>query len=209
MANPTPAGIFIAVSFVVSIVVAVSHIHIGTAATATAAAGSLVSLLFIRAMMLYSLSVADRRPLSISQFLEVNIKQFCFLLLASIAVFILLVIAAIPILIPWIWVIPWLAFTGYALVNKNLDPLAAISESRRLASHHKGKVWGIIGWMILVSIAGAIVGIIPYVSYLVRPAVAVVEAVALAILYRWLQSQSQTQSQAQPQPPIQQNVAAA
>jgi hypothetical protein len=208
MANPAPAGIFIAVSFVVSIFVTVTHIHAGTAATATAGAGSLVSLLFVRAMVLYALSIADGRPLSVSQFLEVNVKQFFLLVLAYIAVFILLVIAAIPILIPWIWVIPWLAFTGLALVDKNLDPVAAMSESRRLADHHKGKVWGLIGWMVLVSIAGAILGIIPYLSYLARPAVTVVEGVGLAILYRWLQSQSQTQPPAQSQPPAQPNVAA-
>lgn len=205
MANPVPAGIYIGVAFVVSVLFSLGHVHT-TSTTSTAAAGGLglVSLVFIRALILYSFSVTDKKPLSVSQFFDIDVKQFVFLILAYIAVLVVLVIAAIPILIPWIWVVPWLAFTGYALVDKNLTPFAAMGESRRLASNHKGKFWGIIGWMVLISIAGAIVGIIPYVSYLIQPALYVLEFATLAILYRYLQSQP-----AQPSQPTQPAVAAA
>lgn len=187
MANPAPAGIYVAVSFVVGALFALGHPHVSRAANYTEAGGTgLVSLIFIRALVLYSLSIADKKPLSVSEFFSVDVKQFIFLILAYISVFVVLLIAAIPIFIPWIWVVPWLAFTGYALVDKNLAPFAAMGTSRHLASNHKGKFWGIVGWMILVSIAGAIVGIIPYVSYLIQPAIYILEFATLAILYRYL-----------------------
>jgi hypothetical protein len=190
MANPVPAAIYIGVAFVVGILFSVSQAHAGTTVNVASASGlGLVSLIFIRALVLYSFSVADKKPLSVSQFFAVDVKQFIFLILAYIAVFIALLIAAIPIFIPWIWVVPWLAFTGYALVDKDLDPFAAMGESRRLASNHKGKFWGVVGWLILVSIAGAIVGAIPYVRFLVQPAIYVLEFSTIAILYRYLQKQ--------------------
>ena len=191
MANPTPAGIFIGVSIVVSVLAGASHIY-GHGATSSAAGGGvgLVSLIFIRAMVLYALSIADKKPLSVSQFFDVNVKQFIFLILAVIAVGVMLIVSAILILIPWIWLVSWFSVTTYALVEKDLDPLAAIGESRRLARNHKGKVWGIVGWIFLVSIAAAIVGIIPFVSYLLQPALVILETATLAIFYRWLTTQS-------------------
>lgn len=203
MANPAPAGIYIGVAFVIGILFSFGHTNRTGYNTAAGGLG-LVSLLFIRALILYSLSIADKKALTVSQFFAIDVKQFIFLILAYIAVFIALLIAAIPILIPWIWVVPWLAFTGYALVDKNLTPFAAMGESRRLASNHKGKFWGIIGWMVLIGIAGAIVGIIPYVSYLIQPAIYVLEFTTIAILYRYLQNQP-----AQPSQPAQPTVAAA
>jgi hypothetical protein len=203
MANPAPAGIYIGVAFVIGILFSFGHTNRMGYDTAAGGLG-LVTLLFVRALILYSFSVADKKPLTVSQFFAVDVKQFIYLILAYIAVFIALLIAAIPILIPWIWVIPWLAFTGYALVDKDLTPFAAMGESRRLASNHKGKFWGIMGWMVLIGIAGAIVGIIPYVSYLIQPVIYVLEFTTLAILYRYLQSQP-----AQPSQPSQPKVAAA
>lgn len=204
MANPVPAGIYVGVAFVVGILFSLGQTHSGTAVNYTSAGWlGLVSLIFIRALILYSLSVADKKPLSVSQFFAIDVKQFISLILAYISVSIVLLITAIPILIPWIWVLPWLAFTGYALVDKDLAPFAAMGESRRLASNHKGKFWGVVGWMILISIAGAIVGVIPYVRLLVQPAIYVLEFATIAILYRYLQQQP-----AQPSAPAAPKVAA-
>lgn len=208
MANPVPAAIYVGVSFVLSVLAVVSHLETNsTTRGATGGVIGLVSLLFIRALVVYNLSVADRRPLSVSQFFAVNVKQFFSLIVAGIAAFIILIIAAIPILIPWIWVVPMFAVTGYVLVDKDLGPFAALGASRHLATHHKGKVWGIIGWIVLVGIVGALLGIIPYVSYLVQPALVVLEGATIAVFYRWLQAQPQPQ--ASPPPPVQPNVAAA
>jgi uncharacterized membrane protein len=181
----------------------VSHIHLSTTAAASASvAQALVSIIFARAMVVYELSIADKQPLSLSQFFAINIKQYLSLIAVGIVVAVLALLSVFTLFIGLIWIIPWLAAVAYVVVDKDLGPFAALGESRRLARHHKGKVWAVIGWIFLISIIIEIIGRLPYTPLLIMPAGGVIEASALAILYRWMQQNAGASPTPTPPPTV-------
>lgn len=145
-------------------------------------------LVFILPIIVYSLALADNKKLSIDQFTQVDFRRLLTLIFAGLLSALLVIGGAILLIIPLYWVIPWVSFVSYVVVDKGLSPRAAIEESKRLADGHKNKVWALVGVSILLSFVGAIVSVIPFIGVAAVAFVSVLTTVAAAIMYRWLQA---------------------
>jgi hypothetical protein len=146
-------------------------------------------LIFLVAFPTYGLAVADKKQLSLREIVRPSFAKFMSVLVASILSGLIVGVSLLLLIIPAIWTIAWLSLYSFAAVDKNMGPVAALKESKRLASEHKAKVWGIIGVGVLMSIGAGIISVIPFVGAAAIAAVSVWVYVAAAILYRWLQKQ--------------------
>jgi hypothetical protein len=206
--NPQPALIIIGVYIilaVIDVVVAggnqVTHTSTSISSESSANFSFLGIFIFLLALPIYTLALADRKKISLGEFFKIDVGAYFSILGASIAASVLLVLASIPLLIPLIWVVPWMAFIAYAVIDKKAGPSKAISESKATGKDNKGKVWGIIGASIVLNIASIVLFFIPVLgvvaSGIVSPLVSILTYGAIATLYRWIQ-----QNQGQPAPAV-------
>jgi uncharacterized membrane protein len=147
----------------------------------------LANLIFLLALPTYALAVANKKTISIAEFLKFDAARYFTLIGIFILSAIIFFFSFIPLIIFWIWTIAWFLLAGYASVDKSLGPIAALKESKRLAENNKAKVWGLFGVTILISFGAALLSFIPVVGAAATAFVSVVAAGAAAILYRWLQ----------------------
>ncbi len=197
--NPNPALLVIGAYLVVSII-----------GTAVAPAGLqsdfafrdfailialylVVGLAFLLAMLTYAFAIADRKVISVSEFMRFDSRKYLFVFVASLISSLLIGLSALAFLIPLIWTIPWFFFSAYVVFDKNSRPADALSESRRLAQNHKAKVWGLIGVAIVMTMVASVFSFLPMIGQplgdAVSAAINLLIAGASAILYRWLQAQ--------------------
>lgn len=146
----------------------------------------------------YSIAAADGKNPSFTSLYRRPIRIFVSLIAAYLLADLMVVASAILLFVPAIWTIAWFAMTAYAVMDKNMGPVKALKESKRLAKDHKGKVWGLIGVSILLSLGINVVELAPvigkYVSSAATGAASVWFSVAGAVLYRWLQKNVKVQS---------------
>lgn len=139
----------------------------------------------------YSIAAADGKNPSFSSLYRRPLRVFGSLIVAYILAELMIVASAILFFVPAIWTVAWFAMTGLAVMDKNLSPIKALKESKRLAEDHIGKVWGIVGVSILLSLGINAMEFAPvvgkYVSSAAVGAATVWLSVATAVLYRWLQ----------------------
>lgn len=185
--NPQPAYLFVGVYTALAVLSFLADGGSTSFNETGSSYESLAALIFLLALPVYSLALADKKVISIGEFMRFDLGRYLTLVAVMLLTVVILVVAAIPLLIPLIWVIPWFALAGYAAVDKKLGPVEALKESKRLAQNHKGKVWGIIGSMILLAIAAGILSFIPVVGAAVAAFVNVLAGGAFASLYRWLE----------------------
>lgn len=168
----------------------------------------LVVLVTLGAYIRYSLAVGDGQKISLAEAFKIKAQDYINLILGMILGTIIAVLAALPILIPLIWVVPWLALMLPIIVDKHVGPMEAFKYSRRLTTKNKGKVWGIIGIMIVVGILIAIIGrIIPGVAgSMVEEALSatagLIYSVALVQLYRFLDTTESAPAAVAPVAPV-------
>jgi uncharacterized membrane protein len=181
--NPQPAALFLVVYMVLAI--------ISSNDTDPVMLTSVADLVFLLAITIYSLALADGKQLTIKSFLQLDVKKYIFLLLTGILGMLLIGVSLLLFIVPVVWTLAWVFSAGYAVADKGLNPVDAIKEGKRLAQNHKGKVWGIVGVTFLFGIAIGIINVIPYAAYLGTLALGVLTivcSVAGAMLYRWLQA---------------------
>jgi hypothetical protein len=152
---------------------------------------AIVGLIFLLALPLYAFAVAEKRQMSIQQFMKPNVHKYFVLLFTSILASFAVVFSLALLLIPVIWVLPWVYLATYAAVDKELSPVGAIKYSKQLTRHHKGKVWGLIGAGLLLTLCSLIFMIVPvvgmFLGYAAVMTVSLTNNAANAMLYRWLQ----------------------
>lgn len=149
----------------------------------------LLILVFIVPLVTYALALADGKSLTVKEFMQINFKHLVVLIVASILAALIILGSLILLIIPAIWTIAWFSMTSFAVIDKDMGPVDALKESKRLVRNHKGKAWAIIGVTILVSIGAGFVALIPYVGVAATMFVSVLSMAASAHLYRWLQTQ--------------------
>lgn len=149
-----PVLVVAAIVFVLAIAESLTS---GAASYAATGAGSLVSLIFILAGTKYGLLAANNTPATNDIVFALDLKRWLILVGASIIASVLSVLSLALLIIPAIWVFPWLSLYAFASVDKNLGVIASLKESKRLAANHKSKIWAIFGVTILLSFATSIV----------------------------------------------------
>lgn len=154
---------------------------------------TIVGLIFLLALPLYGLAIADKRTLSIKQFMKFDANKYFMVLFTSIICSFAVVLSLFALIIPVIWVLPWVYLALYASAEKGLSPVAAIKYSKSLAGEHKAKVWGLIGVGILLTICSFVFAVVPvvgmFLAYGALMFVSVLNNGANGMLYRFLQAE--------------------
>lgn len=146
----------------------------------------IVSMLLLVPEFRMALALADNRAATIGEVLRFNPIHLVWIILATILVLPLIVIGGLLLLIPLIWIIPWFSMVAYAIIDRNDGPVKALSTSRKLTKSDIGKVWGVMGVTILISLAAAVTAIIPVLGETTMSLIGIISYAASAVLYRWL-----------------------
>jgi hypothetical protein len=153
-------------------------------------------LLFIYALPLYGLAAANSYKLSLKEFLRPDFRIGGVLILLQILLVLILVGSVLMFLLPIIWTLAWFFFALFVAVDTGMKPIASLKESMRIAERHIGKVWGIIGFDIILNTSvNALAGISPggAMNLLLVGTAAFISVwyiVASAILYRYLRGEA-------------------
>lgn len=185
--NPEPAYLFIGVYTVLAIIDILSYGYASPMSDDSGNIESLGLLIFLLALPTYALALADRKSITVTEFMKFDLGRYLTLFGVLLLTVLLYALAAIPLLIPLIWVIPWLVMGNLASVDHKLSVVDSLKESKRLAQDHKGAVWGVIGASILMALAAAALSFIPVVGSAASAAITLLTSGAMALLYRWLQ----------------------
>jgi hypothetical protein len=189
--NPQPLLIMVAVYVVLSSIATVlsGYQPYFSNESSYAYLPELTWVIFLVPLARYALAVADKRLVTMSELFTFTTRTFFYLLVAVIIVSLITGLSALFLLIPLIWTVAWFAFTEFPVAEQEMTPANAMDESKRLAQHHKAKVWGIVGFGLLLVIPALILTFIPFVGVAGMAAFQVLFTCTLAILYRWLQAQ--------------------
>jgi hypothetical protein len=146
---------------------------------------------FALVMPAYSLAAVDGKNQSFGNLYKRPLRTFGFLILAYLLGEVIIGVSALLFIVPAIWTLAWFLMTGFIVMDKNMGPIKALKESKRLAQDHIGKVWGILGVGIMISLGFNLLGFIPtsgqYIATTLSGAFSVWNSVAMVVLYRWLQ----------------------
>lgn len=189
LANPKPALFFVAVYSTINIVSMLLQGKSTYGEQGYIPYADAVMLVFVIPLTMYALALANKKSLTVSEFMDISLKKLLSVIIASILFAFIVVGSILLFVIPAIWTIAWFAFAALAVVDKDLMPLESLRESKRIAKDHKGKVWGLIGVSILVSIAASVVAAIPYIGVAALGFASVITTVASGRLYTWLKTQ--------------------
>ncbi len=152
-----------------------------------------VGMIFLLATFTYALAIADKKIISVKDFMRLNSTKFYAVFVASLVSSLFIGLSALLFLIPIIWTIPWFFFSVYIAADKNILPFNAVKESKRIAQNHKAKVWGIIGFALLLTLLSGLFSFLPVIGQLLSDitssAIGILITGAAAILYRWLQQE--------------------
>lgn len=181
--NLKPVVIFVTSYLLTSLVDLLIHIPLEVS----------IALLFIYALPLYALAAANDYKLSVPEFIRPDMRIALNLVVISILTVLALLGSLLLFVLPIIWTLPWFFFGRLVAVDKGFGPIAALKESKKIALHHLGKVWGIVGFGVLLNIGcGVLTHVIPgSIGILIAGGAlafcSVWCMVASAILYRYLQ----------------------
>jgi hypothetical protein len=152
---------------------------------------SIVGLIFLLAIPLYGLANADKRAVSLSQFMKFDANKYFMVLFTSILCSFAVALSMVALLVPVIWVLPWVYLATYAAAEKGMGPVAAIKYSKQLTYDHKGKVWGLLGVALLLVICSFVLLVLPVVGPFLAYAgimfITLLNNAANGMLYRYLQ----------------------
>lgn len=98
---------------------------------------------------------------------------------------VIIVIGLILLIVPGIIAIHRLIFAPYLLIQNNLSPIDALKASNELAKKNSGKVWGLLGVLVLTAFGAGIVSAIPNVGEILSAVIII--ALSLLIPLRLLQ----------------------
>lgn len=115
----------------------------------------LVSYSFMMGALTLALGFADKEPVQLGDFFSKISKVITFLVSSLLAGFCILV-GFICLIVPGIFLAVRLSLYGYLIIDKNMGPIEALSESWKLV---KGASWRVFGFM-LASIVVYFAGIL-------------------------------------------------
>jgi hypothetical protein len=148
----------------------------------------LTTLLFLLAMPTYALALADKRKITISEFMRFDASKYFIVLAVAILYGLIVFGSALLLIFPIIWTLAWYFVSTLVAVDKGVGPIEALKASKQLTQSHKGKVWGIFGaCIVLLIVTIPFQLMLPFVGQLVGAFVGILIGGASAILYRWLE----------------------
>jgi hypothetical protein len=188
--NSNPALFYIGVSAIATIVANLiinkSFLIKQTHESAIAIVNGIVGLLLLPLSVRYPLALARAKKATISQLLTPDLSLYGNLIMTFILVIVLLVVGALPLLIPLIWILPWSWFMFLIVADLHCGASAALQEARRLTANNKGKAWGIIGISVLLVLVSGLLSRVPILGSILSPTIYILYYTATAFLYIWL-----------------------
>lgn len=185
--NLHPVLVFVGIYTVLSIVSLIIQGKSGYNQKGYVPYADVLLVFFILPITVYALALADKKKLSVVEFMHIDFKKLLILITTSLLATLLIALSFVALVFPVIWVGAWLSLVAFPVVDTGMSPIRALKESKRLTQDHKGIVWGVIGVTLLVSMLMAIIGSIPYLGVAAAAFSNVWTSVAMAHLYRWLQ----------------------
>ena len=153
-----------------------------------------IVLLFTLPLINYAFAVFSGKQMTINEFMQFSVKKLLLLIVTSLIIILITLGSILLLIVPAIWTIAWFVQAPYAMIDKNLNPIEALKESKRISKNHKGKVWGVIGISLVISLASSVVSVVPYVGTAAIAFATVVTTVTALNLYKWLQAASAQKS---------------
>jgi len=186
MKNPQPLLVLLAVYAVLAFIdMVVSGGKLSTSSGFSIS--DITFLIFLVAMPTYALAIADKKVISVKQFMQFESRRYFIMLGALLLSYLIIGVSFLLLIVPAIWTIAWLSLAMFPVLDKKMGVVESLKESKRLAENHKAKVWGLIGATLLLMIPLVILSFVPVVGQVYAAFISVLMAGADAILYRWLQ----------------------
>lgn len=186
MKNPAPMWFFVVVSTVVTVWSMAAQGVTSIADKEYDDYASALIIVFIIPLINYAFALIAGKHMTISDFMQFSLKKLLFVIVLSLMVVLIAIGSILLLIIPAIWTIAWFAQSMYSLVDKNLGPVQALKDSKRISENHKAKVWGLIGVSFLFGICAGILSILPVIGPVFTAFITVLSTVAATNLYKWL-----------------------
>ncbi|MEO8785385.1 MAG: hypothetical protein ABI221_03790 [Candidatus Saccharimonadales bacterium] len=185
-------AIFIAISIVLGILLGILKLN-----SLSRFASDLLSPLYALVATYIYLASSRGQKLTISQaFGKINLMLYLKMLGLMFLEGIIIIIGVLLLVVPFFFVLPRIILAPYYLIDKNLGIMESLSASWNDTKGHSGKIWGIIGAIIVMILPIlTIVGIIATIYLLVM------YSVAFALAYRFIAGHSSTAAAPSPQTP--------
>lgn len=185
--NPQPAQFYIGIYVLVSIVSTLIQGTSGIFNQDYIRYEDAINFFFLAALPLYGLALADRKKMTVGEFVELRPRMFAYVVLATILFSVMAVASILAFIIPAIWIIAWFTLCTYPIVDKGASPIEGLTESKRLSQNNKAKVWAASIALGLCTVAGFIFTFVPYIGNIGLAFVTILTAGVYGTLYRRLQ----------------------
>lgn len=115
-----------------------------------------VTVCWVGATPVYGLARADGKKMSIKEVYTIRGDILWRLvgtgILLGLAVLLGFILFIIPGIILLIWLLPTIVLVPYVVVEEKLGAIDSIKRAHKLREGHASKVWGIVGWYMLLSL---------------------------------------------------------
>ena len=142
-------------------------------------------------------TIGQKQPIGEAFRKGVEPMLFLKMLGLGIIIYASLIASALALVIPFFFVLPRLVLAPYYLIDKKMGIGEALSASWTASNGNSGKVWGIIGLMILMGLLCITVVGIPFAIYLL-----VMYSASFAVLYRYIDNQPKPAAPVSPVAPV-------
>ena len=148
-----------------------------------AAISLIIGLLTPVAVLKYGLHIAQSASTSLRSLFVTSVKEYLTVLMGYIAVITIYVVAALPLFIPLIWILPWFAFVLFIIVDEGISLGQACRRSKQLGGSHKGAIWSLILLSLLLSVVAAGSFAFPQVGWVISELVNIIVSLAAMIAF--------------------------
>lgn len=182
-------GILLVLFIADSLVSLITHVILGKVPGLALLVNYLVSFIIQIVTIVILIACVRGRKISFGEALKsvkpiLYLRYFCNILLLAFVLFGALLLLIVPFFI----VLPRLLLTPYFLVDKNMGPLEAIRASWASSKGNVGKLWGIIGATLAMTLLVITIIGIPFALYFIF-----MYSAAYAVLYEYItQSENKT-----------------
>jgi hypothetical protein len=116
------------------------------------ASSAIVGFLLCPYLNKYALNLASEKKITIRELFNISGRVYLNVYLSYILFGSLLLVGAIFIFIPLIWILPWLYLAFYPVIDMEFSPLQALKYTRTTLHNNYSKTWEIIGLNILITV---------------------------------------------------------
>ncbi len=146
----------------------------------------IVALFFLPFTLRYELAVAYKKQVRIDELIQLDLMMLVYLLITVVLAVALFVAGFLALIFPLIWIAPWIYLVFYPVVDLNYGPSTSFDYVIKLTKNNKGKVWGIIGVSILLTLGSSLLSFIPLFGTALSLFITLLSSTAAATLYVWL-----------------------